>query len=122
MHEVFTRGTARGSKVKDIEICGKTGTVENFTRINGERIQLKDHSILVAFAPKNNPKIALAVYIENGGYGSTIAAPITSLIIEKYLKGHVERRYIEEKMIDLSLKSEYDKLIPKIDSIAPREK
>ena len=122
MHEVFTRGTARGSKIKGIEICGKTGTVENFTRINGEHVQLKDHSILVAFAPKNNPKIALAVYIENGGYGSTIAAPITSLIIEKYLKGYVERKYIEERMIDLSLKSEYDKLIPKIDSIASREK
>ncbi len=122
MHEVFTKGTARGSQVPGIEICGKTGTVENFVRIDGKRMQLKDHSILVAFAPKDNPKIALAVYIENGGYGSTIAAPITSLLVEKYLKGEIKRKYIEKRMLDLSLQSEYDKLIPKIDSIASGEK
>ena len=122
MHEVFTKGTARGSQVPGIEICGKTGTVENFIRINGKRKQLEDHSILVAFAPKDNPKIALAVYIENGGYGSTIAAPITSLLIEKYLKGEIERKYVEKRMLDLSLQAEYDKLIPKIDTIASGEK
>ncbi|CAM1363707.1 penicillin-binding protein 2 [Tenacibaculum xiamenense] len=122
MHEVFTKGTARGSQVPGIEICGKTGTVENFIRINGKRKQLEDHSILVAFAPKDNPKIALAVYIENGGYGSTIAAPITSLLIEKYLKGEIERKYVEKRMLDLSLQTEYDKLIPKIDTIASGEK
>ena len=118
MHEVFTKGTAQGSRVKGIEICGKTGTAENFTRVDGQKIQLPDHSILVAFAPKDDPKIALAVYIENGGYGSTIAAPITSLLIEKYLTGKVERTYVEERMLDLSLQHVYNKLIPKIDTIA----
>ena len=118
MHEVFTKGTARASAVKNIEICGKTGTVENFARINGEKVQLKDHSILIAFAPKNHPKIALAVYIENGGYGSTIAAPITSLLIEKYLTGKVERKHVEDRILALNLQSEYNKLIPKLDTIA----
>ncbi|SEB67355.1 penicillin-binding protein 2 [Tenacibaculum sp. MAR_2009_124] len=122
MHDVFTKGTARSSKVKGIEICGKTGTVENFVRIDGKRRQLEDHSILVAFAPKDNPQIALAVYIENGGYGSTIAAPITSLLIEKYLKGKIERKYLENRMLDLNLQQEYDKLIPKIATIASGEK
>ncbi len=119
MHEVFKTGTGKYSQIKGIDICGKTGTVENFTRINGEKIQLKDHSILIAFAPKDNPKIAMAVFVENGGYGSTIAAPITSLMIEKYLTNAISRKNIEERMINLSLQNEYDKLILKKDSIAP---
>ncbi|WP_299136921.1 penicillin-binding protein 2 [uncultured Tenacibaculum sp.] len=118
MHEVFTRGTAKSSQVKGLDICGKTGTAENFIRVNGKKEQLPDHSILIAFAPKDNPKIALAVYIENGGYGSTIAAPITSLLIEKYLTGKISRKHIEKRMLDLSLKSVYEKLIPKKDTIA----
>ncbi|CAL2059095.1 penicillin-binding protein 2 [Tenacibaculum sp. 190524A05c] len=117
MHEVFKTGTGRFSQVKGIDICGKTGTVENFTRINGEKVQLPDHSILVAFAPKENPKIAMAVFVENGGFGSTIAAPITSLMIEKYLTGEVKRKHIEERMINLSLKETYDKQLIKRDSL-----
>lgn len=117
MHEVFTKGTARTSRVKGIDICGKTGTVENFIRRNGKKVQLTDHSILVAFAPKDNPQIALAVYIENGGYGTTIAAPITSLLIEKYLNGNISRKQVETRMLNLSLQAEYDKLLPKKDSI-----
>lgn len=88
MEEVLTSkfGTAKHAGVKNIKICGKTGTAEN---PHGD-----DHSIFIAFAPKDNPKIALAVYIENGGWGSTWAAPIASLVIEKYLTGevsHLER-------------------------------
>lgn len=115
MHEVFKTGTGKYSQVKGIEICGKTGTSENFAFVNGKRVQLADHSILVAFAPKNNPKIALAIFVENGGYGSTIAAPITSLMIEKYLNGKISKanKYRETKMLNLSLQTEYDKLIPK---------
>lgn len=123
MHEVFKTGTGRWSQVKGIEICGKTGTSENFAIINGERIQLADHSILVAFAPKDNPKIALAIFVENGGYGSTIAAPITSLMIEKYLNGKISKsnKYRETAMFNMSLQSEYDKLIPKeVEEIASR--
>jgi penicillin-binding protein 2 len=120
MHEVFKTGTGRWSRVKGIEICGKTGTSENYAIIDGKRIQLEDHSILVAFAPKDNPKIAIAIFVENGGYGSTIAAPITSLLIEKYLNGEISKatKYRETQMVQLSLQKEYDKLIPKKEEIA----
>lgn len=117
MHEVFKTGTGRWSQVKGIEICGKTGTSENYTKINGQKVQLQDHSILIAFAPKNNPKIAMAVFVENGGYGSTIAAPITSLMIEKYLKDSISRKHVEERMINLSLQEIYNIQIQKNDSL-----
>ena len=124
MHEVFKTGTGRWSQVKGIEICGKTGTSENFVRIDGQKIQLPDHSILVAFAPKDNPKIALAIFVENGGYGSTIAAPITSLLIEKYLTGKISKanKYREQNMLNLSLEDIYDKLNQKPQEIAPGTK
>ena len=111
MHEVFKSGTGKYSQVKGIEICGKTGTAENFIINNGSKIQLDDHSILVAFAPKANPKIALAVFVENGGYGSTIAAPISSLIIEKYINGKISERnkYREKSMLNMSLEHIYAK-------------
>ncbi|MFL0103294.1 penicillin-binding protein 2 [Tenacibaculum maritimum] len=120
MHEVFKTGTGKYSQVKGIDICGKTGTVENFTRINGKKIKLPDHSIFVAFAPKDNPKIALAIFVENGGYGSTIAAPITSLMIEKYLNGSISKAnyYREKKMLQMNLQETYDKQIQKLDTIA----
>ncbi len=116
MQKVFTKGTASASKVEGIEICGKTGTVENFIRIDGAKFQLPDHSILVAFAPKDNPKIALAVFIENGGYGSVIAAPITSLLIEKYLNKKIskKRKWVEKNMLNLSLQDIYDKQVQKL--------
>lgn len=115
MHEVFKTGTGKYSQVEGIDICGKTGTSENFMRIDGKKIQLPDHSILVAFAPKENPKIALAIFVENGGYGSTIAAPITSLLVEKYLHKKIsdKNKYREDKMLHLSLKDIYDKQIQK---------
>ncbi|WP_298782201.1 penicillin-binding protein 2 [uncultured Polaribacter sp.] len=120
MHEVFKTGTGKYSQVKGIEICGKTGTAENFIRIDGQKVQLKDHSILVAFAPKKNPKIALAIFVENGGYGSTIAAPITSLLIEKYLNKSVskENKQRELNMINMSLQDIYDIQIQKPKEIA----
>ena len=83
--------TARIAAMKDIEICGKTGTAQN---------PGKDHSIFIAFAPKDNPKIALAVYVENGGFGSTWAAPIASLLIEKHLTDTVKRKWIEERILN----------------------
>lgn len=120
MHEVFKTGTGKWSQVKGIEICGKTGTAENFIMIESEKIQLPDHSILVAFAPKENPKIALSIFVENGGYGSTIAAPITSLLIEKYLNGEISKanRYREQNMVNLSLQDIYDKLNQKPQEVA----
>ena len=117
MHEVFKFGTGRWHQVKGIEICGKTGTTENFIRIDGKKIQLPDHSILIAFAPKDNPQIAIAVFVENGGYGSVIATPIASLLIEKYLKENVARKRLEKRMFSLNLQNIYNKkIIPKTEN------
>ena len=121
MHEVFKTGTGKSSQIKGIEICGKTGTVENSIKIiDGIKTQAPDHSILVAFAPKENPKIAIAVFVENGGYGSTIAAPISSLIIEKYLTEKISKPWVEKRMLALSLQEVYDK--QKSKEIAPGTK
>ena len=109
MHKVVERGTARIARIRGIEVCGKTGTAENFTRIEGETTQLTDHSIFIAFAPKDDPKIAIAVFIENGYWGSRWAAPITSLMIEDYLTGKVKRKWLEKQMMEGSLEDEYAK-------------
>ena len=90
-------------------MCGKTGTVQNYIRFEGQKIELEDHSIFVAFAPKSNPKIALAVFVENGGYGATIAAPIASLMIESYIEGGTKRKYLENRIMNHSLQEQYDK-------------
>ena len=112
MLDVFEKGTGRSSKVKGIDICGKTGTVQNYIKRDGKKIEMSDHSIFIAFAPKDNPKIALAVFIENGGYGAQYAAPISSLMIEKYLNGKTQKPYKEKQMMtDTLLLSEYRKLI-----------
>lgn len=116
--EVFNRGTAYFLKVEGLEICGKTGTAENFAKINGKRVQLADHSIFVSFAPKDNPKIALAVFVENGGYGATTAGPITTLMLEKYIKGKITQKDREKRVLEKSLQGEYNKFTRKyIDSM-----
>lgn len=107
MHQVYTKGTASFLKVPGIEICGKTGTAENFTKIDGIKTQLTDHSIFVAFAPKEDPKIAIAVLVENGYYGARWAGRIASLMIEKYLKGEVSLKYMERLVLNKSLEDEY---------------
>ena len=109
MHQVVEKGTARIAKINGLEICGKTGTVENFIRLNNEKTQLTDHSIFIAFAHKENPKIALAVFIENGYWGARWAAPIASLMIEKYLRKEVKRKWLEKRMTEGSLIAEYEK-------------
>lgn len=109
MAEVYKSGTARWLQIPGIEIAGKTGTVENFTRIDGVRTQLTDHSLFVAFAPVDDPKIALAVYIENGYYGARYAGHIASLMIEKYLKGTISRKDLEKRMLEKTLEHEYAK-------------
>ncbi|MDC0960507.1 penicillin-binding transpeptidase domain-containing protein, partial [Flavobacteriaceae bacterium] len=111
MHKVVEKGTARIARIKDIEVCGKTGTAENFTKIEGVKTQLTDHSIFVAFAPKDDPKIAIAVFIENGYWGGRWAAPIASLMIEKYINKEIKRTWLEQRMINGSLASEYEKPI-----------
>ncbi|MDD3725477.1 MAG: penicillin-binding transpeptidase domain-containing protein, partial [Bacteroidales bacterium] len=85
-------GTARRARIDDIEVCGKTGTVQN----NGA-----DHSVFICFAPKDNPKIAISVYIENAaGGGGTWAAPIASLVAEKYIRGEVLRKDVEKTYLE----------------------
>lgn len=94
MQTVFEgdHGTARGSKIPGITAGGKTGTAQN---PHGD-----NHSIFIAFAPVEDPKIALSIIIENGGYGSTWAAPIASLMMERYIKGYTERPAVEERMMN----------------------
>ncbi len=107
--KVYKSGTGKLLNIPGIEICGKSGTVENFTKINGKKTQLTDHSIFVAYAPKNDPQIAIAVLVENGYYGSTWAGRISSLMIEKYLKGGISNKAIEKIVINKSLDEEYKK-------------
>jgi len=109
MADVYKKGTARWVQIPGIEIAGKTGTVENYTKIDSVRTQLTDHSVFIAFAPVDNPKIALAVYIENGYYGSRYAGHIASLLIEKYLKGEITRKDLEKRMLEKTLEHEYAK-------------
>ncbi|WKL45313.1 penicillin-binding protein 2 [Flavobacterium sp. ZE23DGlu08] len=110
LFDVYNLGTARSLRVEGIDICGKTGTAENFAKIGGVRVKMEDHSIFVAFAPKDNPKIAIAVMVENGGYGATIAGPIASLMIEKYLRQKITRVDLEKRILATSLQSRYAKL------------
>ncbi|PKB17130.1 penicillin-binding protein 2 [Flavobacterium sp. 5] len=110
LFDVYNKGTAYALRVEGIDICGKTGTAENFAKINGVRTQLEDHSIFVAFAPKDNPKIAIAILVENGGFGSTIAGPIASLMIEKYLRKKITRTDLETRVLNTSLQGRYAKL------------
>ena len=85
-------GTAGRVKLKDIVICGKTGTVQNEPK--------EDHAVFVCFAPKVNPKIAMAVYVENAGFGGTWAAPIASLMIEKYLNDTTSNKAAEKLLLE----------------------
>jgi len=92
MELVVKSGTATRARLNGVSICGKTGTAEN---PHGE-----DHSIFTAFAPKDNPKIAISVYVENAGFGSTWAAPIASLMIEKYLNDSISRPDLEKYIVE----------------------
>src|SRR5690554_1962554 len=109
MFQVYEKGTASFLRIPGIEICGKTGTAENFTRIDGKRVQLTDHSIFVAFAPKDNPKIAIAVFVENGYWGSRWAGRISGLMIDKYINGEINRPDLEAYVLEGSLLEEYEK-------------
>lgn len=94
MSRAISRGTGTAAYIPGIEVCGKTGTSEN---PHGA-----DHSVFFAFAPRENPQIAIAVYVENAGWGGSYAAPIASLMIEHYLNGEVspQRKWLEKRMVD----------------------
>lgn len=97
MHRVYhaEHGTARWYAHDSIQMCGKTGTVQN---PHGE-----NHSVFIAFAPKDDPKIAISVIVENGGYGSTYGAPIATLMMEKYLLGEFKKPWFEKKVLEANL-------------------
>ena len=94
-------GTAWAAHVDGLDICGKTGTAQN--------PRGADNSVFICFAPKDDPKIAIAVYVENGGFGATWAVPIASLLVEKYLKGEIAdnpaRKAVEQRVLDGDLMS-----------------
>jgi penicillin-binding protein 2 len=95
MRNVVIAGTGRIAQLDSLTVCGKTGTAQN---PHG-----KDHSIFICFAPMDKPKIALAVYVENAGFGATWAAPIASLMMEKYLRREVKRPEMEKRIMDANL-------------------
>ena len=97
MDLVMKSGTGWASRIDSVEVCGKTGTAQN---PHG-----KDHSIFMAFAPKDDPRIVICVVVENSGFGATWAAPIASLMIERYIKGYIppHRKYLEERMFNANL-------------------
>jgi penicillin-binding protein 2 len=103
-------GTAWYSRIPEIEMCGKTGTVQN---PHGE-----DHSVFVAFAPRDNPKIAIAVVVENAGFGATWSAPIASLMVEKYISKKINRpqAYLD-RLINANLLPGSGKMIKKPDTV-----
>lgn len=101
MQLVVEKGTARAAYLPGLDICAKTGTAEN---PHGE-----DHSVFVAFAPRNNPKVAISVIVENAGQGAHWAAPIASLMIEKYLRGTISRPAYEKNIMNASI-------LPPVDS------
>lgn len=103
MQDVVERGTAVSAKIPGINICAKTGTAQNFRIIRGKKIELNENSMFVCFAPRENPKIAIAVVVENAGYGSTSAGPIASLLMEKYLNDTL-RTESKKKIEDLANK------------------
>jgi penicillin-binding protein 2 len=86
MQDVTESGTGRVAKIEGVSVASKTGTAENYGIIYGKREKLKDHSWFVCFAPRENPKIAVAVIVENAGFGATWAGPMAGLIMEKFLK------------------------------------
>ncbi len=94
MRAAVTGGTCRLAAIPNIEVCGKTGTAQNS--------QGRDHSAFMGFAPMNNPQIAIAVYVENAGFGATYGVPIGSLMMEFYLNRKIDpsRQYLEERMFN----------------------
>ena len=88
-------GTAFNAAIPGLDVCGKTGTAQN---PHGE-----DHALFIGFAPQDNPQIAIAVAVENAGFGSTWACPIATLLMEQYLTGEIKRNWLYERMINANL-------------------
>ena len=96
MQDVVEHGTARVAMIPGVNMCAKTGTAEKYRILDKRRIKLKDNSMFVCFAPRENPRIAIAVVVENSGFGITWAAPIASLMMEKYLNDTLRTERLKE--------------------------
>jgi penicillin-binding protein 2 len=96
MEAVVTQGTARRAAIPNISVCAKTGTAEKYAFLDGKRIKLDDNAMFVAFAPKEDPKIAIAVVVENAGYGGTWGGPIARILMEKFLNDTISKASQEE--------------------------
>ncbi|MEZ5015591.1 MAG: penicillin-binding protein 2 [Flavipsychrobacter sp.] len=109
MQDVVEFGTGKVAQLPNVDVCAKTGTVENKARIGTKVIKMKDHSVFVAFAPREDPKIALAAVVENAGFGATWAGPVVSLMMEKYLNDTIAtgRLYLEDKLYKANLINEH---------------
>ncbi len=105
MQAVVDYGTAAASKIDGIVMCGKTGTVENYAKINGVMVKQQDHSFFGAFAPRDNPKIAIAVICENSGQGAWAAAPIASFLVEQYLRDSISGTERKTKLEEFANKN-----------------
>lgn len=96
MQDVTDFGTARVARIPGINVCAKTGTAENYRMIEGKRVKLKDNSMFVCFAPRENPTIAIAVVVENAGFGATWAGPIAALLMEKFINDTLRTERLSE--------------------------
>lgn len=122
MQDVVEHGTGRVAQLPGFNVCAKTGTVENKAVVAGEVVKMKDHSMFVAFAPRENPKIAIAVVVENAGFGASWAGPVASLMMEKYLTDSIatNRKYLEEKMYNANLINRYIYIIDSTQRVKDR--
>lgn len=124
MQRVVEAGTGKIAQIPGIDVCGKTGTAQNERYINGKKIKLQNHSMFVAFAPRDTPRIAVAVCIENSGYGATWAGPIASLMIEQYLKDTIapKRQGLLKKMQNAKIIPNYIYLLDSLEKQKARER
>jgi penicillin-binding protein 2 len=109
MQDVVEIGTARPAMIKGINLCAKTGTAQNVRILDGKKVELNENSMFICFAPRENPKIAIAVVVENAGFGSRWAGRIASLMVEKYLNDTIstERKKIVEEIAGTNLMPSY---------------
>ncbi|MFM2362022.1 MAG: penicillin-binding protein 2 [Bacteroidota bacterium] len=109
MQDVVDIGTARIARIEGISMCAKTGTAQNFKVIDGKRTELNENSMFICFAPRENPKIAIAIVVENAGYGATWAGRMASLLVEKFITDSLttERKKLADEIANKNLMPGY---------------
>ncbi len=117
MEAVVTNGTARNARIAGISVCAKTGTAEKYAIVDGQRIKLENNAMFVAFAPKEDPKIAIAVVVENAGFGGTWGGPIARILMEKYFNDTLTK----ESQADYERVSTTDKMPKHLERVQYRE-